>query len=271
MHIDTDSFSASLLFSVYKVFENVAQKYDVMNDAMSLGVHRLWKDNLLHYMHPQPGARLLDVAGGTGMEQIAWTCVKRQTEPLPPHSFTFLFCLWWSTPAGDISFRFLDYVRFQQERQKRRATRSMQTPSWQDISINYSTEDEDGSCESRAVVCDINKEMLKVGKQKADSMGIRAGRFFNVKLSQLSSSKLNVCHSFEKARYFNRVVPAQQKLGNCVIFVILLFRFLITGWSLVENWEMFLQQRIKNCPLMKAGFTSVIRLFFIYCLIKFRS
>lgn len=55
-------------FPVYKVFENVAQKYDVMNDAMSLGVHRLWKDALLHVMHPQPGTRLLDVAGGTGRD-----------------------------------------------------------------------------------------------------------------------------------------------------------------------------------------------------------
>lgn len=55
-----------LSFSVYEVFENVAQRYDVMNDAMSLGIHRLWKDALLHVMNPQPGARLLDVAGGTG-------------------------------------------------------------------------------------------------------------------------------------------------------------------------------------------------------------
>lgn len=67
----------------------------------------------------------------------------------------------------------------------------MQTPSWQDISINYSTEDEDGPRESRAVVCDINKEMLKVGKQKADSMGIRAGKFLSVKLTELSSSMLH--------------------------------------------------------------------------------
>lgn len=52
----------------------------------------------------------------------------------------------------------------------------MQTPSWQDISNNYSTED--GPQESRAVVCDINKEMLKVGKQKADSIGVGAGTFF---------------------------------------------------------------------------------------------
>lgn len=52
--------------SVYKVFESVAQRYDVMNDAMSLGVHRLWKDTLLRVMNPQPGLRLLDTAGGTG-------------------------------------------------------------------------------------------------------------------------------------------------------------------------------------------------------------
>lgn len=52
--------------SVYKVFESVAQKYDVMNDAMSLGTHRLWKDMLLHIMNPLPGTRLLDTAGGTG-------------------------------------------------------------------------------------------------------------------------------------------------------------------------------------------------------------
>ncbi|KAM6943832.1 2-methoxy-6-polyprenyl-1,4-benzoquinol methylase, mitochondrial [Lycodopsis pacificus] len=126
---------------VYKVFENVAQKYDTMNDAMSLGVHRLWKDVLLHVMHPQPGAQLLDVAGGT----------------------------------GDISFRFLDYVRSQQERQKRRAARSAQAASWRDFSSNYSSEDEVIPQASRAVVCDINKEMLRVGKQKADSMGVSAG------------------------------------------------------------------------------------------------
>lgn len=52
--------------SVYKVFENVARKYDVMNDVMSFGIHRLWKDALLHVMQPQPGSLLLDVAGGTG-------------------------------------------------------------------------------------------------------------------------------------------------------------------------------------------------------------
>lgn len=61
---------------VLEVFHNVADKYDLMNDAMSAGVHRLWKDHFMKRLNPGPKTRLLDVAGGT----------------------------------GDISFRFLDYV-----------------------------------------------------------------------------------------------------------------------------------------------------------------
>lgn len=48
------------------MFESVAKKYDVMNDMMSLGIHRAWKDLLIRKMHPLPGTQLLDVAGGTG-------------------------------------------------------------------------------------------------------------------------------------------------------------------------------------------------------------
>ncbi|CAG8556161.1 13328_t:CDS:10, partial [Racocetra persica] len=51
---------------VGQVFTNVASKYDVMNDAMSLGIHRLWKDHFIRTMAPGPGTKLLDVAGGTG-------------------------------------------------------------------------------------------------------------------------------------------------------------------------------------------------------------
>ncbi|KAI9135907.1 ubiE/COQ5 methyltransferase family-domain-containing protein [Paraphysoderma sedebokerense] len=62
---------------VGKVFENVASKYDVMNDAMSFGVHRFWKNYFMQRLAPGPSTKLLDVAGGT----------------------------------GDIALRFLDYVR----------------------------------------------------------------------------------------------------------------------------------------------------------------
>lgn len=48
------------------VFDSVAGKYDLMNDAMSLGVHRVWKNMTITKLNPQPGEALLDVAGGTG-------------------------------------------------------------------------------------------------------------------------------------------------------------------------------------------------------------
>ncbi len=51
---------------VHGVFTSVASKYDVMNDAMSLGIHRIWKDAMLDWLAPRAGTKLLDVAGGTG-------------------------------------------------------------------------------------------------------------------------------------------------------------------------------------------------------------
>jgi len=48
------------------VFQNVAEKYDLMNDSMSFGVHRLWKDIFIRRLDPGPGTQLVDVAGGTG-------------------------------------------------------------------------------------------------------------------------------------------------------------------------------------------------------------
>lgn len=85
---------------VGEVFSSVARRYDVMNDLMSMGVHRLWKDALIDWLAPAPGMKLLDVAGGT----------------------------------GDIAFRFLERL---------------------------------GAKTGSAVVCDINPEMLAVGRERA--------------------------------------------------------------------------------------------------------
>src|SRR5664279_4989081 len=51
---------------VREVFSSVAARYDLMNDVMSGGVHRIWKDAMVEWLNPQPGWRVLDVAGGTG-------------------------------------------------------------------------------------------------------------------------------------------------------------------------------------------------------------
>jgi len=51
---------------VSRVFQDVFDKYDLMNDLMSLGIHRLWKKNFINWLNPQENSTLIDVASGTG-------------------------------------------------------------------------------------------------------------------------------------------------------------------------------------------------------------
>ncbi len=93
---------------VRSVFDSVASKYDLMNDLMSGGVHRIWKSVLLDRIGPQPGERLVDVAGGT----------------------------------GDIAAGFL-------KRADARPSADRKSPA-------------------KAIICDINYEMLKAGEDRPD-------------------------------------------------------------------------------------------------------
>ncbi len=65
---------------VRDVFDSVASRYDLMNDLMSLGVHRWWKDALIDWLKPRPGMALVDVGGGTG--DIAFRFMKRGGGPV---------------------------------------------------------------------------------------------------------------------------------------------------------------------------------------------
>jgi demethylmenaquinone methyltransferase/2-methoxy-6-polyprenyl-1,4-benzoquinol methylase len=61
---------------VRAVFDSVASRYDLMNDIMSGGIHRLWKSELIDRLNPRPGETILDVAGGTG--DVAFGIVARR-------------------------------------------------------------------------------------------------------------------------------------------------------------------------------------------------
>ena len=70
---------------VHGVFDSVATKYDIMNDLMSGGLHRLWKDRFVRMIRPKPHHKILDVAGGTG--DIAFKLhKKRSNNPTFQHS-----------------------------------------------------------------------------------------------------------------------------------------------------------------------------------------
>ena len=116
---------------VKDVFSKVAEKYDIMNDVMSFGTHRLWKDDLISMMgipaaakaRPNEMPRHLDVAGGT----------------------------------GDIAFRSLN--------QMLSSYGSHVRPS------GVPSESGEVAMEDRQiVVCDINPDMLKVGRQRAEKL-----------------------------------------------------------------------------------------------------
>lgn len=116
-----------------EVFSKVASKYDVMNDLMSVGAHRLWKDELIRMMGYPTAARIdaskvprhLDVAGGTG--DIAFRSVREMSK------------------AFGASFELQQQQRQQQE-------------------------GEDSESNRQVVVCDINPEMLAVGASRAPSV-----------------------------------------------------------------------------------------------------
>jgi demethylmenaquinone methyltransferase/2-methoxy-6-polyprenyl-1,4-benzoquinol methylase len=57
---------------VRAVFDSVAPRYDLMNDLMSLGIHRVWKQIFISDLQPRPSHRLLDLAGGTGDISFGW-------------------------------------------------------------------------------------------------------------------------------------------------------------------------------------------------------
>ncbi len=118
--------SAKKASMVKGVFSNVAPKYDIMNDVMSLGIHRIWKDTFIKKLNPKAGSKLLDVAGGTGdiafrflqkakgghvtvcdinpqmleegyknaidnnvLEGIEWTCGDAEKLPFPDNSYDY--------------------------------------------------------------------------------------------------------------------------------------------------------------------------------------
>ncbi|XP_064613372.1 ubiquinone/menaquinone biosynthesis C-methyltransferase UbiE-like [Liolophura sinensis] len=150
---------------VYEVFENVAEKYDLMNDAMSGGIHRLWKDCFVRRLGPVPGSKLIDVAGGTG--DIAFRCLdysKSESESEQETSDELDFDI--HIPREIQAKVYVDSAE-RLNSSDERADNTEDTPSWQSAKQGRHT---------HVTICDINQAMLEVGKKKAMERGFQEGR-----------------------------------------------------------------------------------------------
>uniref|UniRef100_A0A0B6ZFI8 2-methoxy-6-polyprenyl-1,4-benzoquinol methylase, mitochondrial n=1 Tax=Arion vulgaris TaxID=1028688 RepID=A0A0B6ZFI8_9EUPU len=216
---------------VYEVFENVASKYDLMNDAMSAGVHRIWKDIFLEHLAPSPGVKLLDVAGGT----------------------------------GDIAFRFLKYVNTPTRIRTHQnfdiptdaATKvymgsSDDSTSSSNDSTSSSDDSSDDSSKSRqdkhsntslppdpkgshVTVCDINQAMLDVGRQKSLQLGYTSGISWLTGNAEALPLSDNLFDAYTVAFGIRNCTHVQQVLNEAYRVLKPGGRFLCLEFSEVKN------------------------------------
>ncbi|MEM1105304.1 MAG: bifunctional demethylmenaquinone methyltransferase/2-methoxy-6-polyprenyl-1,4-benzoquinol methylase UbiE [Pseudomonadota bacterium] len=215
------------------VFSSVANKYDLMNDVMSAGIHRIWKHDTISQLNPQPGESLLDVAGGT----------------------------------GDLAKAFIQRADRAEKRHK-------------------------AAHPAKAVVCDINEEMLAAGQARKDMQAF-GGRIDwvcgNAEALPFASDTFdaltivfgirNVTHRDRALAEFRRVlkpagrlailefshmtVPALQRLYDAYSFrMIPAFGRMIAGDSesyryLVESIRKFPRQDAFRQEVEEAGFSRV--------------
>ena len=88
-----DRFASDKRGFVGQVFSSVADHYDLMNDLMSGGLHRLWKRSLIDSLRPSPGLNYLDLAGGTGdIAFLIQRAIERSSKKIEDHSPTITVC-----------------------------------------------------------------------------------------------------------------------------------------------------------------------------------
>lgn len=187
---------------VGEVFTRVAEKYDLMNDVMSGGMHRVWKHEFLRMMNPQPGIAHLDVAGGTGdiafgsLEMLQQPSLREAPFSLPDPSQLLpapLQALLPSLPHNPLSPFLPSSAGLPKLHQQHTHTPASAPPTAsthehpdhphssssdagahahnQHLQQDQRGEHEQTSKLSAITVCDINPDMLGVGEKRAFDRG----------------------------------------------------------------------------------------------------
>ena len=205
---------------VNSVFSEVYDKYDLMNDVMSLGIHRIWKDKLVEWMNPSSDSKLIDVASGTG--DIA------KIFSLRNKNLSAITCI---EPNEDMfkkgkknlsNFKNIKWIKSSAE------TLPVEDNMYDFYSISYGIRN----------VSDINKTL-----NEAYRVLKPGGRFMCLEFSKINNELLNFLY-----KNYSKAIPT---IGKYIVGSSEPYEYLINSIEAFYNQEQLLELIIKN------GFTNV--------------
>ena len=205
---------------VNSVFSKVSKKYDLMNDVMSLGIHRIWKNKLIDWMNPHQNANLLDVASGTGdiakliskknehLNQI--TCIEPNEE------------MYFAGKSNLLNFKNIKWYKAAAEKLP------LKNDTFDFYIISFGIRN----------VSDINlslKEAFRVLKP--------GGRFMCLEFSKIDNELIHMMY-----KQYSKIIPF---LGKYIVGSSEPYEYLIKSINSFYNQEQLLELIVKN------GFTNV--------------
>jgi len=200
---------------VNSVFSEVYDKYDLMNDVMSLGIHRVWKDKFIDWMNPSNNSSLIDVASGTG--DIA------KLFSLKNKNFSTVTCV---EPNEQMfkkgrnklaNFKNINWIKSKAE------TLPVEDNTYDFYSISYGIRN----------VSDINKTL-----KEANRVLKPGGRFMCLEFSKIDNELLNFLY-----KNYSKVIPA---LGKYIVGSSKPYEYLINSIDSFYSQEQLLELITKN-------------------------
>jgi demethylmenaquinone methyltransferase/2-methoxy-6-polyprenyl-1,4-benzoquinol methylase len=199
------------------VFSSVARRYDLMNDLMSGGMHRLWKDRFVARVKPRPGEKILDMAGGTG--DVAFRLARKGA----------------AVTVSDINADMLEVGKDRAER-RNLAGLSWKVENAERLSFN------DSSFDAYTIVFGIrNVSDIEAALKEAHRVLKRGGRFYCMEFS--SSDWPGFSNIYDT--YASRVIP---RVGKVVAHDEESYRYL------VESIRRFPRPNAFKAVVTNAGF-----------------
>ncbi len=200
---------------VNSVFSKVYNKYDLMNDIMSLGIHRVWKNKFIDWMNPPPNSSLIDVASGTGdiaklfslrnKNSSAITCIEPNED------------MFKKGKKNLINFKNIKWIKSRAE------TLPLKDNVYDYYTISYGIRN----------VSDINKAL-----KEAYRVLKPGGRFMCLEFSKIDNEFLNFLY-----KNYSKAIPA---LGKYIVGSSKPYEYLINSIDAFYNQEQLLELITKN-------------------------